>query len=137
MSFKPTSFEPDVWIRGQGRGYDYIGMHTDDVLVLAVNPNYISNKFKDTYKIKAFEAQKVHLGCEYSQFKKGANIRWVIGSLNYTKEALNKVCALLRVTSLQKEKFPRSPSDHPKLYSRRILGEEQNHIYQHLVGMSE
>ena len=65
MSFKPTSFEPDVWIRGQGRGYDYIGMHTDDVLVLAVNPNYISNKFKDTYKIKAFEAQKFHLGCEY------------------------------------------------------------------------
>ena len=137
MSFKPTSFEPDVWIRGQGRGYDYIGMHTDDVLVLAVNPNYISNKFKDTYKIKAFEAQKVHLGCEYSQVRNGATNWWVMGSSTYITECLRKFCALLNFTTLRKEKLPCSPGDHPELDLIPLLCEAQHFIYQQLVGMVE
>ena len=37
MGFKPTHFEPDVWIRGHEGGHNYIGTHTDDVLVVAAN----------------------------------------------------------------------------------------------------
>ena len=46
MGFRPTRFDPYVWIRGCEVGYDYIGTHTDDVLVLAVNPTSIFNKLK-------------------------------------------------------------------------------------------
>ena len=41
MGFKPTRFDPDVWIREREGGYDYIGTHTDEVLVVAVDPTYI------------------------------------------------------------------------------------------------
>ena len=44
MSFKPTRFDPDVWIRGSKGGYDYIGTHTDDVLVVAKHPARVFEK---------------------------------------------------------------------------------------------
>ena len=66
MGFKPTHFDPYVWIRGRRGSYDYIGTHTDDVLVVAVNPTSIFNKLKYTYPIRSFGPPKVHLGCDYS-----------------------------------------------------------------------
>ena len=62
MGFKPTRFDPDVWIRGGEGSYDYIGTLTDDVLVVAVDPTSIFKKLKETYTIKAFSPPVVHLG---------------------------------------------------------------------------
>ena len=64
MGFRLTHFETDVWIRGCRGGYNYTGTHTDDVLVVAVNPNSIFNMLKETYTIKTFGQTKVHLGCD-------------------------------------------------------------------------
>ena len=36
IDFNPTRSNLDVWIRGCKAGYDYIGTHTDDVLVVAI-----------------------------------------------------------------------------------------------------
>ena len=58
-----------------------------------------------------------------------------MGSYTYIKECISKVCALLKVTSLRKEKFPCSPSDHPELDSSPLLNEQQHCLYQQLVGM--
>ena len=60
-----------------------------------------------------------------------------MGSYTYIKECLSKVCALLNVTILRKEKLPCSPSDHPETDSSPLLGETQHHLYQQLVGMAE
>ena len=62
MGFKPTSFDPDVWMKWHEGGYDYIGTHTDDVLVIAVDHTSIFNNLKDTYMIKYFGDTRVHLG---------------------------------------------------------------------------
>ena len=105
MGFKPTSFDPDVWIRGREVGYDYFGTHTVDVLVVAIEPNYIFEKLKETYKIKIFGPPKVYIGCDYAQIKKGATTWWVMGSSTYITEYLRKVCALLKVTKSRKEKL--------------------------------
>ena len=91
MGFNLTRFDPDVWIRGRKGGYNYIGTHTDDVLVVAVDPTSIFDKLKETYTIKAFGLPKVHHGCDYAQFKKGATNRWVTGSTTYITEFLRKV----------------------------------------------
>ena len=56
MGFKPNHFDPDIWIKGHEGVYDYIGTHTDDVLVISVDPTSLFNKFKETYTIKAFGA---------------------------------------------------------------------------------
>ena len=71
MVFKTNFFDPDVWIRVGEGGYGYIVTHTNDVLVAAVNPTSIFNKLKETYIFKKFSPPKVHIGCDYSQFRKG------------------------------------------------------------------
>ena len=102
MVFKPTSFDPDVCIRGHKGGYDYIRRHTNDVLVVALNPTSIFEKLKETYTVKAFGPPKVHLGCDYAQVKKGDTTWWVTGRSTYIMECLRKVCALIKVTTLWK-----------------------------------
>ena len=72
MSIKPTRFDPDAWIMGNDGGYNYIGMHTHYVLVVAVNPTSTFTKLKKTYIIKAFGPPIFHLGYDYSQVNKGA-----------------------------------------------------------------
>ena len=114
IGFKPNRFYPDVWIRGCKDGYNYIGTHTDDVLVVAVDPTSIFEKLKVTYKIKAFGPPVVHLGCDYARVKKGDETCWIMGYYTYITECLGKVYALLKVSTLRKEKLPCSPGDHPE-----------------------
>ena len=122
---------------GHEGGYNYIGTHTDDVLVVAVEPTPIFDKLKETYTIKAFGLLEVHLVCDYAQVKKGATTWWVMGSTKYIAECLRKVCALLKFTTLRKEKLPCSPSDHPELYLSPLLSEAKYCLYQQLVGMAK
>ena len=70
--FKPTRLDPHVCIGGREGGYDYFGMHTYDVLVVAVNPTSIFNNLKETYTIKAFGPPQFHLGCDEPQIKNDA-----------------------------------------------------------------
>ena len=42
-----------------------------NILVVAVDPTYILEKLKKTYKIKSFGPSLVHLWCNYVQVKKG------------------------------------------------------------------
>ena len=116
-------------------GYDYIGTHTDEVLVVDVEPTSIFVNFKETYTINAFGPPEVHLGCNYVQVKKGDTTRWVMGSTTYITECLRKVYALLKVANLRKEKFPCSPGDHPELYLSPLLSEVQHRLYHQLVIM--
>ena len=104
MGFKPTCFDPYVWIRGREGGYNYTGTHTNDVLIVAVDPTSVFGKLKDTYTTKAFGPPKVHLGCDYAQVKKVTTNRWVMGISTYITECLRK----------RKEKLPCNPSDHPE-----------------------
>ena len=78
MIFNTIRFELDVWIGGSKVGYNYIRTHTDDVLAIAVNPTYIFNKMNETYKIKAFGPQTIHIGCDYQQVERGVTTRWVM-----------------------------------------------------------
>ena len=136
MSFKPTRFDPDVWIRGREVGYNYIGTHTDDVLVVYIDPTSILESLKETHTIKSFGPPVVHLGCDYTRVKKGDETCWVMGSYTYIAEFLSKVCALLKVATLRKDTLTCGPGDHPELYSSPLLDEAQNCLYQQLVSMT-
>ena len=91
MGFKPTRFDPYVWIRGHEGGYNYIGTYTDDVLFVAVDPTSIFEKLKETYTNKAFGPPVVHLGCNHVQVNKGGVTRWVMGSTTYITLYLRNV----------------------------------------------
>ena len=137
MGFSLTCFDPDVWIRGRKGGYKYIRKNTNDVFIVSVNPTYIFKILKETYTIKTFGPSKVHLGSDYSQAKKGTTTQLVMSRSTYTDEALRKICALLKVVTLRKDKLTSSPGDHPELYSSPLMSEGKHHFYQHLVGMAE
>ena len=60
-----------------------------------------------------------------------------MGPYTYMTVFLAKVCALLKVDTLQKDKLPCSPGDHPELDSSPLLDEAQHRLYQQMVGMAE
>ena len=66
--------------------------------------------------LKLFVAQTFHMVCDYTQVKVGASTWWFMGSSTYTAIYLQKVCALVKVTNLWKDKFPSSPGVNPELY---------------------
>jgi hypothetical protein len=52
MQFRPTRYDPDVWIRPNGEDYyDYIGTHSDDLTSEAVNMNFCHKKDEANYKL--------------------------------------------------------------------------------------
>ena len=75
MVFTPTCFEPDVWIMGRNGGYDYIGTHTDDVLVVAKHPARVFEKLQKVSTINKYGPLGHHLGCDYTQVKKGSKVK--------------------------------------------------------------
>ena len=60
-----------------------------------------------------------------------------MGSSAYIMELLRKVCVLIKLAHLWKDKLPCIPGDHTKLYLSPLLCEKQHRLYQHLVGMVE
>jgi hypothetical protein len=42
MGFKPMRFDPDAWLRlrEDKSGYDYIGTHTDDLMIVAEDASH-------------------------------------------------------------------------------------------------
>ena len=54
MGFRLTHSDPYVCIRGHEGGYEYVGTHINDVLIVAVNPTSIFNKLKELYAINIF-----------------------------------------------------------------------------------
>ena len=60
-----------------------------------------------------------------------------MGSSAYISECLRKVCVLLKVTTLRKDKLPCSPGDRPKLNLSPLLSESQHRLYEQLIDMAE
>ena len=60
-----------------------------------------------------------------------------MGSTTYIAKCLRRVCALLKVATLRREKFPCRTSDHNKLDFSTLLSEAQHRLYKNLVGMAD
>ena len=73
--------------------------------------------------LKAYVAPKGNIYIDNNKFKVDYTTYWVKGSSTYTTEHFIKVCTLLMVTHLHKDKLPSSPRDHTELDSSPLLGE--------------
>ena len=60
-----------------------------------------------------------------------------MGYTTYITEYLRKVCTLLNITTLRKEKLPCSPGEHSELELSPLLSEAQHRIYQQMVVIAE
>ena len=121
-------------LRGDGKGYDDVGTHTDNLMVVANNPQAIFDKLLEGYTIKKIGPPVFHLGCDYVQDTGG---KWSIGTASYIKEALEKVKKILGRKDLGKDNTPMSPTAHPKLDTSPLLDIDSHRVYQQLIGIAQ
>ena len=70
-----------------GSGYDYVGCHTDDLLIVVKKAQEILDSLMKIYEVSKPRPPVYHLGCDYSKvFDEGEEF-WCIGSSTHIKEA--------------------------------------------------
>ena len=140
IGFRPTRYDPDVWIRAQEDHHEYIGTHTDDLMVVSKNPQGIMDTLSKTYKIAKIGPPKFHLGCDYIKNVDGT---WSIGTKTYVNEALQKVKAILKqedkdgVSRFGKEPIPMRTDSKLENDLTDLCGIEEHRTYQQLVGIAQ
>ena len=140
MGFTSSRYDADIWIKLQEdnntkkRWYDYIGTHTDDLMIVAKDPKGHFDRLQAKYTIKKIGPPSFHLGCNYTANEKDG--LWSIGTGTYVAEALEKVKQVLSLPELGREDTPMSPQSHPELDESAILDVEGHRKYQQLVGIA-
>jgi hypothetical protein len=134
MKFKRSRGDLDVWLRPNGDKYDYVGTHTDDLLVVSTDVDQVFKELKKEYSFKTTEAPEYHLGIDYIM-KDG---RYQLGSKTYVKEALKRVCDALGIEELEElgeSKYPLNDKYRPEEDTTNLLNPDQHRVFQQLVGI--
>ncbi len=147
MGFKPTHFDPDVWIKKNGKDhYDYLGTHTDDIMCVSNRAQEIMEGLQRTYTIKKVAPPEHHLGCDYKQGDDGT---WSIGTETYVREALKRIKIILghedKIVEgndkpqdcLGKEGNPMKEKYKPEVENTPVLDLDGKRKYQQLIGIAQ
>jgi hypothetical protein len=135
LGFTPTRYDADIWIRPNPKDknlYDYVGSHTDDLMVVSSEPQAIMTALQKVYTIKKIQEPHFHLGCDYRQNSDGS---WSIGTKTYVAEALKKAAIILGKEDLGKETTPMAEVYKPELETSPMLTDEGHRKYQQLIGI--
>jgi hypothetical protein len=89
--------DSEVWLRSNKNGYEYIGTHTDDILVVAQESEKIFDELRVQYKFKRTDTPKYHLVVDCIQGKNGKSRCWEMGFKTYVSEAIKKVEDLVKI----------------------------------------
>ncbi len=147
MGFTPTRYDNDIWMRAQRDkdgmliGYDYMGCHTDDLMIVAEDAQSIMDQLTAVYEV-------AKLGCNYSKETVEDKDYWFVSSKTHTKEAIVKAREILDKLSAgfrkgwkisyysrKSEKTPIPESLHPELDESELLDEEHHDAYQRLISI--
>ena len=141
LGFRPSRYDRDVWIRYNKRHdlYDYVGTHTDDLLVCSKDAKSIFDALQEIYDIKKVGPPTFHLGCDYKKI----DGRWHIGTVTYVREALKKVVDILGIAqtdgepALGVEKVPMNTRLEPEMDESPLLDADGHRNYQALIGIAQ
>jgi hypothetical protein len=135
FGFKPSRHDQDIWIRkcSKGLGYDYVGTHTDDLMVVGADPKSIMDSLQTKYQINKIQPPAFHLGCDY---QKGSDGSWYQGTKTYSAECINKVEAILG-KKLGKDHTPMSDQLKPELDESDLLDAKGHRNFQQLIGIAQ
>jgi hypothetical protein len=141
IGFRRTRFDPDVWIRRADDHYEYIGTHTDDLMIVGKDPRSIMTKLEQSYTIKSIGPPRFHLGCDYRRNDDGT---WSIGTKTYVEEAIRKVKNFLGKEdnangedTLGFDNTPMATSLKPEIDKTDLCDVETHRKYQQLVGIAQ
>lgn len=132
MGYFPSKAEKDIWMRDKGDHYEYIAVYVDDLMIASRTPKDIINILieKHAFKLKGAGPTEFHLGCDFSRDKDGI--------LCYApKKYIEKILDNYRRIYGKWSKPAHSPlvqNDHPELDTSELLNEDDQKIYQSLIG---
>lgn len=137
LGFTPSRYDQDVWwyqLRKDptSPGYDYLGTHTDDLMIVAKDPQQYMQALQKVYIINNIGPPRFHLGCNYAKNEAG---NWTIGTSTYTIEALTKAKAILEVDDHRLFKSPMCDKVKPEMDESPLLGVIGHRKYQQLIGI--
>jgi hypothetical protein len=92
MRFKQKCFDPDVYMQSNNddTGWDYLGVHTNDVTCVSSDAQGVMDELMKTYDIKKVAEPTYHLGCGYKKLAEDGMDYWNVGSNTLCREAINK-----------------------------------------------
>jgi hypothetical protein len=97
--------DPDVWYQPNGENhYDYIGTHTDNLIVVSKNVVKIFDELKLLYTFKDTVEPKYHLGVDYVRTVVNGRVKYQLGSFTYVKEPIAKIEGLLTEAGIDIQK---------------------------------
>ena len=134
MGFKPTRADADLWIKPSedGKIYEYIATHVDDVICVGNNPEKYIEKLKEKFPIRNISSNpEYYLGNDL-QIQSDGTIK--VSLKKYIKEVISK--HEKKYGSLRQEK-PHAAKDHPELDQSRLLNEEEITLYQSIMGVCQ
>ena len=132
MEFFPSKAEKDIWMRDKGDHYEYIAVYVDDLMIASRLPEVIISALVDehNFKLKGTGPTEFHLGCDFYRDKNGI--------LCYApKKYIEKILDNYRRIYGKWPKPAHSPlidGDHPELDTSELLSEDNQKIYQSLIG---
>jgi hypothetical protein len=133
--------EPDVWLRPNGEGYDYIGTYTDDLLVVSHRVSQVFEELELFYTFKGNDRPSLHVGVDYiaSELPNG-KVKYQLGSFTYVKEAISKIELLLEEAGIpfHSTKVVSSPMHEkvePELFDGDVCTAIEHTAYMQLIGI--
>ena len=138
LGFKRSKGDPDVWYRPFGDNYyDYIGTHTDDLLVVSKRCQTIFKELEAFYTFKDTVEPVFHLGVDYVRKTVGEKVRYEMGSFTYVKGAIERITALIEESGHEvpvKSSAPLEENYQPELDESTPLEGPDHTLYMQLVG---
>jgi len=132
MGCFPSKTEKDIWMRDRGDHYKYIAVYVDDLLFASKGPETTVKTLMEKYqfKLKGTGPTEFHLGCDFFRDEEGV--------LCYApKKYIEKILENYRRIYGSWPKPATSPlttGDHPELDTSELLDEDNQKIYQSLIG---
>jgi len=132
MGYFTSKCEKDIWMRDCGDHYKYIAAYVDDLMIASKDPDSIIKILMEKYhfKLKGTGPTDFHLGCDFFRDEEGV--------LCYApKKYIEKILENYRRiygTWPKPATSPLTTGDHPELDTSELLNEDDQKIYQSLIG---
>ena len=134
--FTPCRAHTDVWIRRNGKVYEYIAVYVDDLLLIMKNPreylDILVNVHK--YKLKGDEPLSFNLGCDFGRDPDGT---LYYKPKKYIQKMVSTYEKMFPGETLKKQSSPLPSGDHPELDETDFLDEEGIAKYMSMIGAAQ
>ena len=140
MGFSTSRADADLWIKksSNGKGYEYITTHVDDVIVVSTDPKKYMTKLSQHFMTKLsqhFPIKKVEENPSYylgNNLQQKGSKQMKVSLEKYIKEVLRRHKS--DYGEIRKENAPHLPADHPELDDTPLLDSKGVTLYQSIIG---